>query len=389
MLDKNEIEKKVTERFLKYVSFGTQSNEDSDTCPSTSSQLELGKYLKNEWEELGLVNVILDEYGYVYGTLPASKGYEDKKALAYIAHQDTAQDAPGDNIKTHIDEEDGLHVIRTDKSTLLGADDKAGLSEMVTAVEVMMNDESLIHPEIRLVATVDEEIGRGVDHIDLDKVNAAYGFTIDGSDVGDLEYENFNAAMCVATFKGYSIHTGDAFGKMKNAILMATEFIESLPKEMNPATTKDRDGFIHPYKIEGDVSKAEVKFLLRDFDTEKLEAQKFIMNDLCHKIINKYGQGTCMVSITDQYKNMCKKIKPEYEFMLDYVREVYSELNITPIEKAIRGGTDGASLSYMGLPTPNLGDGAHDYHSVNEHVATEDLEKVVEVLVKLAGKFTK
>ena len=387
MIDKNEIEKKVTDRFLKYVSFDTQSNEDSNTSPSTSKQLELAKYLKEEWESIGLSNVIMDEFGYVYATLPASEGYEDKKVLGFFAHQDTAPDAPGNDIKTHISEEDGKHIIRTDKSTLLGADDKAGLSEMVTAMEIMINDKSLLHPEIRIVATNDEEIGRGVDHIDLEKVKAAYGFTVDGSTVGDLEYECFNAASCTATFKGYSIHTGDAYGVMKNAVLMANDFVEALPKEMNPALTKDREGFIHPYNIQGNVSKAQVQFLLRDFDTEKLENQKFIMNDICHKINNKYGMGTCSVAISDTYQNMRKKIVPEYEFLLDYVRETYKELDIEPIETPIRGGTDGATLSYMGLPCPNLGTGAVDYHSVNEHIATEDLEKVTEVIIKLSEKF--
>ncbi|MCQ2979424.1 MAG: tripeptide aminopeptidase PepT [Clostridia bacterium] len=384
-----DIKEKVKERFLKYVSFDTQSNEDSETSPSTSKQLELAKYLKNEWEEIGLSNVILDEYGYVYATLPASEGYEDKKTLAFFAHQDTAPDASGCNVQTVITEEDGKHIIRTDKTTLLGADDKAGLAEIVTAMEVMIDDKSYKHPEIRIVATNDEEIGRGVDHIDMDKVNASYAYTVDGSTVGDLEYECFNAAMCEVTFKGYSIHTGDAYGVMKNAVLIASDFIEMMPKKLNPALTKDKEGFIHPYEISGDVTNAKVKFLLREFEKENLEKQKKLMNEACREIVNRYGMGSCMVSIVDQYQNMKEKIIPDYEFLLDNVRETYKELDITPIEKGIRGGTDGARLSFMGLPTPNLGTGAQEYHSVNENVAIEDLEKVVNVIIKLSDKFIK
>ena len=384
-----DIKEKVTERFLKYVSFDTQSNEDSDETPSTSKQLELASYLEEEFKKIGLSDVEKDKYGYVYGTLKATKGYEDKNTIAFFAHQDTAPDAPGLNIQTIISEENGEHVIRTDRTTLLGADDKAGLSEIVTALEAMINDESLIHPEIRVVATNDEEIGRGVSHIDLDKVNASYAYTIDGSDVGELEYECFNAAHALIEFRGFSIHTGDAYGVMKNAVLMCEDFLSNLPKELDPAKTKDREGFIHPYNITGDVSKAKIDFILRDFDEEKLEWQKNLINEICTTINDKYGCGSCFVTITDTYKNMIGQILPQHEILLTNVREVYNELGITPIEKPIRGGTDGANLSFMGLPCPNLGTGAKEYHSVNEHVSIEDLEKVTKVIIKLCEKFTK
>ena len=378
-----DISEKVTNRFLKYVSFDTQSDESSTSAPSTDKQLEFARYLENEFKEIGFTNVEVGKHGYVYATLPASSGYEDKNKIAYFAHMDTAPDAPGANIQTMITEENNEHVIRTDRMTLLGADDKAGLCEIVTACELMLNDESLLHPEIRIVVTNDEEIGRGVDHIDLNKVNASYAYTVDGSEVGDLEYECFNAANVKVDFRGYSIHTGDAYGIMKNTLLMANDFLNNLPPELNPAKTKDREGFIHPYNINGNVSKLKLELLLRDFDEELFERQKTLIQENCRTINDKYGEGSCFVTIEDTYKNMKNQIVPEYSFLLDNVRETYKELGIVPIETPIRGGTDGATFSFLGCPTPNLGTGSYNHHGRFEYVSLRDFTKMLEIVKAL------
>lgn len=377
----------VEDRFLTYVSFDTQSSEESDTFPSTLKQLELAKYLEKELKSIGLSDVVLDENGYVYATLPASEGSEDKPVLAYIAHLDVSFSAPSADIKTHISEENGKHVIRTDGTTLLGADDKAGLSEIVTALEIMSKDPSLKHPEIRIVVTPDEETGGGVSRIDMDRVAADYAYTIDGEAVGELSYECFCGEKAKAVFTGVHVHTGSAYGIMKNPILMASEFIGLLPEDMRPETTKGREGFIYVKDISGDSIGAEINMNLRDFEQEGLEKERNILLEAAEKINEKYGAGSCEVTFSNGYRNMRDIIIPEYEYLIENVRDVYEEFGIKSIEDPIRGGTDGAELSYMGLPTPNIGTGATDCHSVNEHVAIEDLELIVQVLIKLAEKY--
>lgn len=378
---------KVVQRFLKYVSFDTQAIEESETFPSNPDEKLLGQYLASELATLGLINVEMDENGYVYGTLPASKGSENRPTLAFIAHMDVATDAPGSNIKTIITKENGLDIIRTDGNTLLGADDKSGIAEIVTAVEKMLNDDSLVHPEIRVVFTPDEEIGLGVSKINMSKVNAEYAYTIDGEAVGELTYECFNAAGAKITFHGISVHTGSAYGIMKNAIEMAGDFISLLPKDATPATTKDREGFIAMHNIEGTIDTAVVKLLLRDFDAAGLEDKKELVRKYAKEIETKYSPATIDVEIENSYYNMHDFICPKYEFLLDNVRKIYSEMGIKIDESPIRGGTDGAELALKGLPTPNIGTGTHDCHGRNEYISVQDLELITDFIVRLSSTF--
>lgn len=379
--------KSVTaERFLKYVSFNTQSNE-SGSFPSSEGQLELGRYLVEELRSAGLVDAEIDGNGYVYATLPASPGSETKPVLAYIAHMDVSDAAPADDIVTRIVSENGKNVIVTDGRTLLGADDKAGIAEIVSAVERMASDPSLVHPEIRVVFTPDEEIGAGVDRIDMDRVKASYAYTVDGEELGELTYENFNAATATVTFNGVPTHLGNAFGTLKNAILMACDFIAFLPEDMRPETTYDRLGYIHAGAVNGDSTSLKAVFYLRDHDSEGMKRKKELMGRASNVINGKYGAGSCELSIRDSYFNMIDRIVPEYSFLVDNVRDVYTEMGIEPLERPIRGGTDGARLSFMGLPTPNIGTGGLDCHSLSERIAVEDLDTVTEVLVRLARRF--
>jgi len=378
---------KVLQRFLKYVSFNTQAIEESETFPSNPDEMLLGKYLVDELRKIGLINVEMDENGYVYGTLPASTGSEDKPVLAYLAHMDVATDAPGSDIKTVITHEKGLDIVRTDGNTLLGGDDKAGIAEIVSAVERMKNDSLLPHPEIRVVFTPDEEIGLGVSKIDMAKVNAAYAYTIDGEAVGELTYECFNAAGANLTFHGISVHTGSAYGIMKNAIEMAGDFLGLLPKNATPATTKDREGFIAVHNMEGTIDTAYVRLLLRDFERKGLEEKKVLVRDLAAKIEKEYAPATIEVDISDSYSNMHDFISPKYDFLLDNVRKVYSDMNIPIDESPIRGGTDGSKLAEKNLPTPNIGTGTHECHGRNEYISVQDLNLVTEVIIKLSALF--
>lgn len=383
---KNLLEKDVVKRFLTYVSFDTQSNSESSSFPSTAKQKDLGKYIADEFKSLGFKNVDFDEYGYVYATVPASKGSEDKPVLAFISHMDVSEDAPSGDIHTVIKEENGKSVIRTDGKTLLGADDKAGITEMVTAAKIML-DGGLPHPEIRLVVTPDEEVGAGVDHISLEKIGAAYAYTVDGEDVGDLNCETWNAAEATAVFSGVATHPGSAYGIMKNAVLMAADFVSFIPSDKIPATTRDREGFIHVDGITADVTDAKVTVILRDFERDGLECKKNAVIAAAEKVNKKYGDGSCTVTVKDQYPNMKEYLLPDYDFLLQNVRDTYKELGITANEVPIRGGTDGSRLSAMGLPTPNLGTGGAGFHSLFENIAVEDIEASVQVIIRLASKF--
>lgn len=403
----------VLDRFLNYVSYDTQSDDGSETSPSTKKQLALAALLEKELREIGAKDVALDENGYVYGTIPASRGSEGKPVLALIAHMDTALDASGANVKARIvknyDGNDivlcespltvtrtadfpalkqyvGQDIVVTDGTTLLGADDKAGIAEIMDAAVKMLSGE-IRHPEVRIVFTPDEEIGRGVAHINLDRVNAAYGYTVDGGALGELEYENFNAASASVTLHGVSVHTGSAFGIMKNAALMAMEYQAMLPKFEDPAATTGRMGFFHLCGIEGHVEEAKLQYILRDHDAEKLSEKKALMEAAVSYLNQKYGAGTAEIRISDTYRNMYEKIVPEHTDLLDYAREAMRELGITPIEEPIRGGTDGATLSFMGMPCPNLCTGGHAYHGRHEFIPVQSMEKTVEILAHLVPKF--
>lgn len=405
---------KAYERFLKYISFDTQSDENSDTCPSTEGQLVLGDFLANELRELGAVNVEKDENGYVYGTVPASKGAEDKPVLALVAHMDTAMDMSGKDIKPqiirnydgsdivlnkdlnivttteqfpelleHISED----IIVTDGTTLLGADDKAGISEIMTLCEYLINNEDVKHPELRVVFTPDEEIGRGVDKINMDKVNASYGYTVDGENLKELCYENFNAASAFVKLHGNCVHTGSAFGIMRNASLLAMEFQALLPVFDNPASTKDRMGFFHLNNMEGDVEEANLVYIIRDHDERKLEFKKELLRKAADYMNFKYGESACELVIEDSYRNMYEKLMPDNEALIINAREAMQEMGYTPLEDPIRGGTDGATLSFMGLPCPNLGTGGCGCHGAHEFISIQSMDTVVEILKHLVVKF--
>ena len=377
------------ERFLKYITFDTQSDENSGSCPSTAKQKVLGEYLANEMREMGLSGVSMDENGYVYGTVPASAGSEAAPVMAYIAHMNTSPAASGKDVKAVIAHEvtaDGERdVIRSDGTTLLGADDKAGIAEILTAAEILLQDPDAVHPEVRVVFTPDEEIGRGTDLIDMDKVNASYAYTVDGGEVGELTYECFNASSARIVIRGESYHPGDSYGKMKNAILIAQEFIAMLPADETPAATRGREGFYHLEEIRGDVSCCVLNYILRDHDRNILGKREETVRQAAGLLNEKYGGVEA--EITESYANMIEAIMPKYAFLLDRVREVYREMGIVPDEEPIRGGTDGARLSFLGLPCPNLGTGGHDFHGPHEYITIQSMDKATEVLVRLAAKF--
>lgn len=384
---KNVLDKKVVERFLTYVSFDTQSNQNTTDFPTSEKERKLGEYLAAELENMGMKDVECDEFCYVYATLPPSEGCETAPVLALICHMDVSDAVPASDIHTIIKPEDGVNMIRTDGRTLLGADDKAGLAEMVTAVEKMISNPKCRHPEIRVVVTPDEETGRGTEHIDMEKVNADYAYTIDGDKLGELTYETWNGSAAIVKFTGYSIHPGSGYGKLKNAAVMASDYVAMLPKDEAPDTTKDREGFYFVREMSGSVDKAKVDIQIRDFEKDGIQQKKDFLISLGEKINEKYGEGSCKVKITDQYPNMKEFIIPENEDMVQYVRDTYNACGVEIVERAVRGGTDGSTLSEMGLPTPNIGTGAEDCHSVDEHIAVESLEKMVEVIIDLVSRF--
>lgn len=398
--------------FLKYVTYDTQSNEESSTCPSSSQQLFLADVLLTRLKKLGARDISM-ELGYVYATIPASEGSEGKPAVAFLAHMDTATECSGKNVKARLLEkydggdillnpelgirtkvEDfpelkkhiGESLVVTDGTTLLGADDKAGIAAIMTAAEHWLKDKSKKHPEVRIIFTPDEEIGRGVDHIRMDKVNAVCGYTIDGGDVEELSYENFNAASAEVEITGVGVHPGSAYGIMKNASLLAAEFISLLPADETPAATRDREGFYHLLGMEGDVEHAHLSYILRDHDSGKLEERKEAVLRAAEKLNEKYGEGTCKAAVKDSYRNMIEKILPDNAFVIENAREALREVGITPVESPIRGGTDGANLSFMGLPCPNLGAGAGYCHGIHEFLSVDGLNKSVDIIEKIAER---
>ena len=403
---------KAYERFLKYVAFPTMSDETSPTCPSTAKQLELGKYLAEELKALGLTEVVLDEHGYLYATLEANCD-TDAPTIGLIAHMDTSDEAADSPIKTSIveykggdillnpeqdiymKEQDypylskyvGDHLIVTDGTTLLGADDKAGIAAIVTAVENIMNS-GKPHGKVRIGFTPDEEIGRGADLFDVAGFGCDYAYTVDGGCLGELEYENFNGASAVAEFTGVSIHPGSAKGKMINAILVATEFANLLPKDQTPATTEGYEGFFHLTGISGATEHAKATYIIRDHDMAKFQAKKELFQK-CGDLINAlYGEGTCKVTVTDSYYNMREKIA-DHMYIIDRAKEAMVQAGITPLVQPIRGGTDGARLSYEGLPCPNLFTGGENFHSRFEFISIESLDKSCQVVENIVLNLVK
>lgn len=398
----------ATERFLKYITFDTESDESSQTVPSTEKQKVLGAYLARELEEMGLEGAHMDQYGYVYGWLPASKDREGEPVVALIAHMDTAPRVSGKDVKAQVVEyaggdivlnqekgivmkaaefpdladQVGKHLIVTDGTTLLGADDKAGVAEIFTAVDHLIQHPELPHGRVAVCITPDEEVGQGADYVDLEKLGAAYGYTVDGGPLGSLEYENFNAAGANVTIHGVNIHPGDAKNKMKNACLIAAELIAMVPPAEAPAHTEGYEGFYHLCTMSGDESEAKLEWIIRDHDREKFEARKTVMANIGDYLNGKYGPGTVEMDIQDTYRNMKEMVLPHPE-ILDRARSAFRAAGIEPVDVAIRGGTDGAKLSFLGLPCPNLSTGGYHFHGVYEYIPRESLESMTEVLVHL------
>ncbi len=399
----------VTERFLKYIAVDTTSDPSSDTFPSTRSQEAFAKALAEEMKETGLENVTVDSYGYVFGTIPSTIEDYQGKILGFIAHMDTSCAESGKNIRPRIiknyDGKDivlneekqivmsprdfsnltqyqGQDLIVTDGTTLLGGDDKAGIAEILTAAQYLLAHPEIPHGPVRVGFTPDEEIGQGTDHFDVEKFGADFAYTMDGGECGELEYENFNAAEAVADFHGVSIHPGSAKGKMINALRLAMEFESLMPSAQRPECTESREGFIHLDALQGSVDHARSEYIIRDHDMSLFQEKKKHMEDMSRIMNIKYGYEAVSLKIEDSYFNMKEKIEP-HKFLVDNVLKVYEKLGIRPQIQPIRGGTDGAQLSFKGLPCPNLGTGDHNCHGHFEFVCVQAMEKSVEVIVEL------
>ncbi len=402
---------KILDRFLRYVAVDTQSDPESESQPSSARQLDLLKMLRDELKAMG-VEAELDEYGYVMASIPSNCG-KDVPAVGFIAHVDTAPDASGKDIRPQIvkdydgkdillNAESGLSlktdefpelleykgqtVITTDGTTLLGADDKAGVAEIMNAVQYIVEHPDFRHGEIKIGFTPDEEIGRGVVKFDVKKFGAKYAYTMDGGRIGELEYENFNAASATVRIQGRNIHPGYAKGKMLNAILIGMELNALLPVEQRPEYTSDYEGFFHIISFSGTVEEATFSYIIRDHDMSLYEKKKETMQKCVDFINGKYGEGTATLTIRHQYYNMRKEVEPHYHIVEKAVKAMEME-GITPHIQPIRGGTDGANLSFMGLPCPNIFAGGHNFHGKMEFVPLESMEKASKVILNIIGLF--
>jgi len=404
----------ITERFLKYVSFTTTSDENTNMTPSTPGQMVLANYLVEELKTIGLTQVELDKNGYVMATLPANT---DKAipTIGFIAHMDTSPDMSGKNPKPRVisnyDGENivlnnekgivfetskypeilqykGQDIIVTDGTTLLGADDKAGLAEIVTAMEYLIAHPEIKHGIIRVGFTPDEEIGQGADHFDVAKFNAEWAYTMDGGEIGELEYENFNAAGAKVTFNGLNVHPGYAYHKMRNSMRIAQEFVGMLPRWETPEHTQNYEGFYHLTNMEGNVEKSTLSYIIRDHDRDRFERRKKEIIHLLNKINAEFGEGTATIEIKDQYYNMREMVEPVMH-VVDLAFEAMEAVGVKPNVKPIRGGTDGSRLSYMGLPCPNIFAGGHNFHGRFEYVPVQSMEKAMMVVVKIAELLAK
>ena len=400
----------ITERFLKYVSFCTTSDEETNMTPSTPGQMEFAKYLASELKEIGMQEVTLDENGYVMATLPAN--VEGKPTIGFIAHMDTAPDASGKNVKARIvenyDGQDivlnaeknivfevakypeildykGQDIIVTDGTTLLGADDKAGLAEIVTACEYLIQHPEIHHGKIRVGFTPDEEIGQGADHFDVEKFGCDFAYTMDGGAVGELEYENFNAAGCKVKVHGVNVHPGYGYHKMINSMRIANHFATMLPRWETPEHTQGYEGFYHLIAMNGSVEETTLQYIIRDHDRARFESRKREIEHLARKINQEYGEGTVEVEIRDQYYNMREKVEPVMH-IVTLVEEAMKEVGVTPKVQPIRGGTDGARLSFEGLPCPNIFAGGVNFHSRFEYLPIPSMEKAMQVILQIVQK---
>ncbi len=396
----------ITERFLNYTKFDTQSSEESTTVPSTSKQLVFARYLKEELEREGLDDVEMDEQGYIYATLKANTK-KDIPTIGFISHYDTSPDCSGANIKPRIvknyDGGDivlsegivsspkkfpelkahvGEDIIVTDGTTLLGADDKAGIAEIVQAMCWLRDHDEVKHGDIRVAFNPDEEIGMGAHHFDVEKFGCQWAYTMDGGDLGELEYENFNAAGAKVRIKGVSVHTGYAKGKMVNASRLAVEFADMIPASETPEETEGYQGFYHLLGITSCCESATLSYIIRDHDRDKFEDRKDFIEDCVKKMNEKYGEGTVSVELKDQYYNMKEKIDPNMH-VIDIVLKAMQDCNVAPKVQPIRGGTDGAQLSFKGLPCPNIFAGGCNFHGPHEFVSIQVMEKAMQVVIKI------
>ena len=394
---------------MKYVGFDTQSDESSTTFPSTDKQKVLLSYLAEEMKALGLTDVEMDSYGYVMGTIPASDGYGDKPVIGFISHVDTSPDMSGKDVKPQIIENydggdiklndtvtmsvaefpelasfKGHTIITTDGTTLLGADDKAGVAEIMTAAEYLMSHPEIKHGKIRIGFTPDEEIGRGVDYFDVARFGASYAYTVDGGYEGELEYENFNAASAKFEVQGKNIHPGSAKDKMLNALQVICEINSMLPPVQRPEHTEGYEGFYHLACINGGVEHAESSYIIRDHDREKFEHKKAFANDVADFLNRKYGNGTVKLVLKDQYYNMREMVEPHPE-VIDKAMRAMRQAGVEPLVKPIRGGTDGSRLSYMGLPCPNLFTGGMNFHGKYEYASLDTMKRAMQTIVNLAA----
>ncbi|AZB31299.1 peptidase T [Chryseobacterium balustinum] len=400
---------KLLNRFLSYVKIYSTSDAESETTPSTERQWNIANYIVEELKIIGLENVSIDEHGYIMGYVPSNLENDNQPTIGFISHYDTSPDFNGENVKPQVWEnyegQDlilnketnftlspskfeslkryiGSTLITTDGTTLLGADDKAGCAEIVTAAEYLMANPEIKHGRIAVGFTPDEEIGRGAHKFDVAKFGAEFAYTMDGGEVGELEYENFNAAGAVVKIHGLSVHPGYAFGKMVNASLLAAEFIQSLPANETPSTTKGFDGFYHLMDVTSDVSECKLQYIIRDHDEEKFEVRKKFMEQKVAEFNAKHGEKTAEVEIKEQYRNMKQQFEGKMH-IVDLAAKAMKEAGIEPKIKAIRGGTDGAQLSYMGLPCPNIFAGGINFHGPYEYVALESMMKATEVIVNI------
>lgn len=405
---------KLVQRFLDYVKIDTKSDPSSSTCPSTEKQFNLGNLLVKELKDLGLKDANIDEFGYIFATLPSNT---DKKlpTIGFIAHMDTSPDFSGENVKPKIienyDGEDiilneekniilspndfpklknyiGQDIITTDGTTLLGADDKAGIAEIMTAIEYLVNHPEIEHGDIKIGFTPDEEIGRGADKFNVEKFNADFAYTIDGGEIGELQYENFNAAIVKITINGRNIHPGAAKNRMINSINIALELQSMLPVNEKPEYTEGYEGFFHLNNMEGTVEKTNMLYIIRDHSKEKFEKKKELILKSVDLLNAKYGENTVIIDLKDQYYNMKEKVEPVIH-IVDVAKKAMEEVGVTPMVIPIRGGTDGARLSYMGLPCPNIFTGGHNFHGKFEYIPVNSMKKAVEVIIKIIELYSK
>ena len=404
----------LIERFIEYTKFDTQSSEDSSTVPSTAKQLVFAEYLKKELVREGFDDVYLDDKGYLYATLKANIKNSNAPVIGFISHYDTSPDCSGANVKAHIinnyDGSDillsqgivsspkkfpellnhvGEDLIVTDGHTLLGADDKAGIAEIVQAMCYLRDHKEIPHGDIRIAFNPDEEIGMGAHHFDVEKFGCQWAYTMDGGDVGELEYENFNAASAKVEIHGVSVHPGYAKGKMVNANRLAVELAAMLPADQTPETTDGYEGFFHLIGMHTNTELASLSYIIRDHDRQRFEARKRLVAECVDKINEKYGDGTATVEIKDQYYNMKEKIEPEMH-VIDIVLRAMQESGVTPKVQPIRGGTDGAQLSFRGLPCPNIFAGGVNFHGPYEFISVQSMQKAMDVIInicRIAGEY--